>query len=284
MYGPCLSREREAVRPFPRQRRGKVGMGASPSKTIRKHPMNSPPDGNSVHELILSRPRVRNALDLATTERLLQSIAVAAADTAIRAILLHGEGEGFCSGSDVKEMAHASMTHRLHIAERKAALMRALAEIDKPVVCAVHGFALGGGFMLAIGCDAVVTADDAVWRLPEVELGFFPPWGIEALMRRVDIARARWLVWGAKSMTGAEALRSGLAEVAVPQGRLLEEARALAKRLADLPVESVRATKRFFREQVPVPGLDALAREVYRKNCDAGAAEAGFARFRTSST
>lgn len=246
--------------------------------------MNAPPDSNPVHELILSRPRVRNALDLETTERLLQSIATAAADPAIRAILLHGEGAGFCSGSDVKEMAGASMAQRLHIAQRKAALMRTLVEIDKPVVCAVHGFALGGGFMLAIGCDAVVTADDAVWRLPEVELGFFPPWGIEALMCRVGIARARWLVWGTKPLTGAEVLQLGLAEVALPQGRVLDEARAVAARLADLPVESVRATKRFFREHVPVPGLDALARGVYRENCDAGAAEAAFARFRPSST
>ncbi len=241
--------------------------------------MNSQPCPQPVQELILSRPRVRNALDLETTERLLQAISAAADDPAVRSILLHGEGEGFCSGSDVKEMARVSMAQRLRIAERKAALMRALAEIDKPVVCAVHGFALGGGFMLAIGCDAVVTADDAVWRLPEVELGFFPPWGIEALGRRVDIARARWLVWGTKSTTGAEAVLSGLAEVAVPRDRVLEEARALATRLSDLPVESVRATKRFFREQVPVPGLDALAREVYRKNCEDGSAAGAFARF-----
>jgi len=239
------------------------------------------PSSQPVQELILSRPRVRNALDLETTERLLQSLSAAADDPAIRAVLLHGEGEGFCSGSDVKEMARASMAQRLHIAERKAALMRALADIDKPVVCAVHGFALGGGFMLAIGCDAVMTADDAVWRLPEVELGFFPPWGIEALSRRVGIARARWLVWGTKSLTGGEALELGLAEVAVPKDRALGEARAVAARLAALPVESMRANKRFFREQVPVPGLDALAREVYRANCEAGAAEAAFARFRS---
>jgi enoyl-CoA hydratase/carnithine racemase len=232
-----------------------------------------------IHELTLSRPRVRNALDLATTEQLLASIAQVQQDPAIRAVLLRGDGSGFCAGSDVKEMAHASMDERLHIAERKACLMRALAQLDKPVVCAVHGFALGGGFMLAIGCDAVVTAADAVWRLPEVELGFFPPWGIEALVQRVGIARARWLVWGAVPLSGAEAVRLGLAEVEVPAQRALDEGRALAQRLAALPVESACATKRFFREQVAVPGLDALAREVYRRNCEAGSDEAAFARF-----
>lgn len=237
------------------------------------------PDSSSIRELVLDREPVRNALDLATTERLIRSIAELRDDPAVRAVLLRGEGAGFCAGSDVKEMAQASMAERLHIAERKAGLMRALAELDKPVVCAVHGFALGGGFMLAIGCDAVVTATDAVWRLPEVGLGFFPPWGIEALVRRVGIARARWLVWGTNKLSGAEAFRLGLAEVEVPAEKVLEEAHALAMRLSDLPVASTQATKRFFREQVPIPGLDALAREVYRENCEAGSAQAAFARF-----
>ncbi len=225
-------------------------------------------DPSSIRELVLSRNEVRNALDLATTEHLLRSIVEVRDDPAVRAVLLRGEGVGFCAGSDVKEMARASMAERLRIAERKAGLMRALAKLDKPVVCAVHGFALGGGFMLAIGCDAVVTASDAVWRLPEVELGFFPPWGIEALVRRVGIARARWLVWGANKLSGADAFRLGLAEVEVPADKVLEEARALATRLAELPVASTQATKRFFREQVPVPRLDDLAREVYRENCE----------------
>jgi enoyl-CoA hydratase/carnithine racemase len=241
-----------------------------------EHRMTMPP---LVRELVLSREKVRNALDLATTERLLQSIAEAGDDTSVRALLLRGEGMGFCSGSDVKEMAQATMASRLLIAERKAALMQALAKLDKPVVCAVHGFALGGGFMLAIGCDAVVTASDSAWRLPEVELGFFPPWGIEALVRRVGIARARWLVWGAHQLTGSEAFQLGLAEVEVAADKVLEEARALATRLAELPVASVQSTKRFFREQVPVPGLDELAREIYRANCDSGSAQAAFTRF-----
>lgn len=237
----------------------------------------------SIRELVLSRNEVRNALDLATTEQLLRSIAEVRDDPAIRVVLLRGEGAGFCAGSDVKEMAKASMADRLHIAERKAMLMRALAELDKPVVCAVHGFALGGGLMLAIGCDAVVTASDAVRRMPEVELGFFPPWGIEALVRRVWIARARWLVWGAHRLTGSEAFRLGLAEVEVAADKALAGARSLAMRLSALPVASTQATKRFFREQVPVPGLDALAREVYRQNCEAGSAQGAFARFNSGS-
>jgi len=157
--------------------------------------------------------------------------------------------------------------------------MGALAGLDKPVVCAVHGFALGGGFMLAIGCDVVVTAPDAVWRLPEVGLGFFPPWGIDALVRRVGAARARWLVWGADPLTGSDAVRLGLAETEVAAAQVLEVARASAARLAQLPAVSVATTKRFFREQVPAAGLDALASEAYRQDFAAGAAESALRRF-----
>jgi enoyl-CoA hydratase/carnithine racemase len=229
----------------------------------------------AVLELTLARERVRNALDLETTERLIRSLEEASEDSGVHAVLLHGEGAGFCAGSDVKEMAAASMEGRLRIAERKALLMRRIAELDKPVVCAVHGFALGGGFMLAIGCDVVVTASDAAWRLPEVGLGFFPPWGIEALTRRVGIARARWLVWGESAISGTGAVRVGLAEQDVSEARVLEAAREVAARLGQLPPHSAQANKRFFREKVPVPGLDALAREVYRENFEAGSADLG---------
>lgn len=245
---------------------------------IRLSSMGS--ENPAVLELVLAREKVRNALDLATTERLLESVARARDDESVRALLLRGEGAGFCAGSDVKEMAAATMETRLRIAERKAVLMHSLAELDKPVVCAVHGFALGGGFMLAIGCDMVVTASDAVWGLPEVGLGFFPPWGIEALVRRAGIAKARWLVWGADRRSGSEAVMLGLAEKEVPPAQVLEEARETAARLAALPPGPVQATKRFFREQVPVPGLDLLALEVYRENCAAGSADSAFDRFR----
>ena len=233
----------------------------------------------AVLNIALRREAVRNALDLATTDELLEALGRVQRDRAVGAVLLHGLGAGFCAGSDVKEMAAADLAQRLRIAERKALLMHRVATLDRPVVCAVHGFALGGGCMLAIGCDAVVSAEDARWRLPEVELGFFPPWGIEALVRRVGIARARWLVWGAEAVSGADAVRLGLAEVSVAAAEVGGRAAGVAARLASMPAESVRATKRFFAGHPEGEGLDALARDVYRANCEAGAADATFKRF-----
>ncbi|MDA0226017.1 MAG: enoyl-CoA hydratase/isomerase family protein [Proteobacteria bacterium] len=227
----------------------------------------------------LSRPEVRNALDLALTESLFSALETAENDPTIGALLLHGDGPGFCAGSDVKEMAQASMAGRLRIAERKAQLMRRIAHSGLPVVAAVHGFALGGGFMLAAGCDWVLSAAETRWRLPEVELGFFPPWGIDALARRVSVAAARSLLWGIEPIDGARAALLGLAEEAHPSQVLLARAREVAGRLAALPRDAARAVKPFMAEHGPSAALDALAREVYRKNCEAGGAAGTFARF-----
>lgn len=237
-------------------------------------------DDGCVRELVLDRPQVRNALDLDTTEQLLAALEAAAQETPPAALLLHGSGAGFCAGSDVKEMACVDLEARVAIAARKALLMQRLAQLERPVVAAVHGFALGGGLMLAIGCDVVITAADALWRLPEVELGFFPPWGLEALMARVSVARARRLVWGEAALRGDEAARLGLADEAVSPQATLARAREVAHRLAALPEGSVRATKRFFGRHATTPELDAIAREVYRLNCEDGAAEATFRRLR----
>ena len=239
-------------------------------------------DDGRVRELVLDRPQLRNALDLETTEQLLAALDALAGEAPPAVLLLRGSGPGFCAGSDVKEMARVDLATRVAIAERKALLMQRIAKLERPVVAAVHGFALGGGFMLAIGCDVVITAPDAQWRLPEVELGFFPPWGLEALLTRVSAARARRLVWGEAPLSGDEAVRLGLADEAVPGDRVLARARDVARRLAELPDGSVRATKRFFAQHATAPGLDAIAREVYRVNCEDGAAEATLQRLRGS--
>jgi enoyl-CoA hydratase/carnithine racemase len=234
-----------------------------------------------VLELTLDRHAVRNALDLETTEHLLATLDRVARDAGIAAVLLCGDGTGFCAGSDVKEMAGVDLETRARIAERKGYLMHRLASLERPVVAAVHGFALGGGFMLAIGCDVVLTTADAVWRLPEVELGFFPPWGLEALLRRVSVARARRLVWGEASISGREAARLGIADESLSSDdATLGRAREVAQRLAGLPDASARATKRFFAQRDLVRGLDAIAREIYRENCESDAAEATFRRLR----
>ena len=217
-----------------------------------------------VELLRLDRQAVRNALDAALAAELARAFAELGADDAVRVVVLAGKGAGFCAGSDVKEMARVGPERRLEIAREKAALLKAMAASPKPVVAAVHGFALGGGLMLAAGCDLVVSERDARWRLPEVGLGFFPPWGLEALVARVGVSRARLLVFGHEELDGARALELGLADVCVAPGAAEAEALAQAGRLAELPAAAVASSKRFFAELAGAAELDRLAIEAYR--------------------
>jgi len=218
----------------------------------------------AVELLRLDRQAVRNALDAALAAELARAFAAIRVDAGVHAVVLAGRGAGFCAGSDVKEMARVTPERRLEIAREKAALLRAMAGLPKPVVAAVHGFALGGGLMLAAGCDVVVSERDARWRLPEVGLGFFPPWGLEALVARVGVSRARLLVFGHEPLDGARALELGLADYCVAPGAAEVEALGQAARLAALPPAALASTKRFFARLAGAGELDRLAAEAYR--------------------
>lgn len=220
----------------------------------------------AVELLRLDRQAVRNALDAELAAELARALDDARRDDEVHALVLTGKGPGFCAGSDLKEMARVTLERRLEIAREKAALLKAMAGLPKPVVAAVHGFALGGGLMLAAGCDVVVTEIDVRWRLPEVGLGFFPPWGLEALVARVGVSRARLLVFGHEPLDGARALELGLADYCVAPGEVQAVALAQATRLAELPPAALASTKRFFAALAGADELDRLAAAAYQLN------------------
>lgn len=233
----------------------------------------------AVQVIALDREAQRNALNLEVTRALAATLSEIAKDEGVKAVVLAGNGSGFCSGSDVREMAQASPEARIAIAREKAALVRLIADISVPVVAAVHGFALGGGFMLATACDYVVTARDARWQLPEVGLGFFPPWGIDSLVSRVGVARARVLVFGHETLDGRRAADAGIADLCVEPEHINEEALRAAQHLAALPGKPVATVKRFFAPLAFGDSLDARAIEAYRADVEAGAADASFSKW-----
>ena len=196
--------------------------------------------------LRLNRPRVRNALGSRLVAALSEALEAAEDDAAVRVIVLHGSDPGFCAGSDLKELAAASLGGmRLH-ERRSSELTRRIASMSKPVIAAVEGFAIGGGFFLAAACDIVVSGVGATWSLPEVELGWVPPWGLQLLAARVGAAAARRLTWGLEKLSAAEAHRLGAVDVLVDDGDAFARASALATRLAAMPPIAVQATKRSF--------------------------------------
>jgi enoyl-CoA hydratase/carnithine racemase len=203
-------------------------------------------------------------------------------DAATRVIVLNGSAPGFCAGSDLKELAGmelASMgAHEAHT----ATLARSIALMNKPVIAAVQGFALGGGFVLAVSCDIVVTGPSARWHLPEVQIGWIPPWGIQALVARVGPVAARRLVWGADPFDGREAHRIGVADyLAESDESVRDAALRVATRLAALPAQSVASTKQLFAPLVSGQGesLDAWANRLFLADCGYPTAKETLKRF-----
>lgn len=238
-----------------------------------------------VRHLTLNRPHRRNALDGNSIEELGHALQQADRDPAVRAIVLSGAPPAFCSGSDLKELGTMSIQEMCDSESDTARVARSIAGLSKPVIAAVEGFALGGGFVLAISCDVVVTASNTRWHLPEVPNGWLPPWGLQSLLSRVGPVRARLLTWAADAIDGTEAHRLGVADYVCQPGSADQDAIALARRLAELPPDAITSTKRFFEPFVTLDGerLDNLASRHFASNCEGGAAQAIFSKFKVKS-
>jgi enoyl-CoA hydratase len=185
---------------------------------------------SEVTELRIDRPERRNALDRATIARLRGELQAAAADAAVRAIVLVGGGEqAFCAGQDVKELGALDAAGALAVHAEGQALMTELEDHPCLVVAAIEGFCLGGGLELALACDGRVAGASATFGLPEVGRDLLPTWGgHHRLARVVGLGRAKELVLLGRRLDAAAAATAGLVTQVVPDGGARDRAHALA--------------------------------------------------------
>lgn len=229
----------------------------------------------AVAVLALDRPARRNALCSELVDALDTALREHDCDPSVRCILLMGAAPGFCAGSDLKELAASTVAQMSRHEARTALVVRGIAQLSKPVIAAVEGFAIGGGFCLATACDIVVTTAGCRWHLPEVAIGWIPPWGLELLVARVGLASARRLTWGDAPLDGAAALEEGLADFVAPEGQADEMAMSIAQRLARLPHPAVAATKRYYAARITAGAEsgDAEANRLFLDNCGESVAQ-----------
>lgn len=188
-----------------------------------------------------------NLVTLELTRRLEEALDRLAVDPACRALLVTGAGErAFCAGSDVKEFPDLAAPGRA-VAVKMTREIRVWSKLDdfpKPTVAAIHGLAYGGGLELAVACDLILAEEGARLALPEVKLGVFPgSGGTVRVTRRIGEGRAKEMMFLGEPIDAATALAWGLVNRVVPRGRLFEEARALARRLAEGPPLALRLCK-----------------------------------------
>lgn len=233
----------------------------------------------------MNKPQRRNALGTQSITELQASLLELAADEDCRAIVLTGAAPAFCAGSDLKELGGLSIADMCAHEELTARVARQMAYLPVPIIAAVEGYALGGGFILATSCDVVVTGTSAKWAMPEVKNGWLPPWGLQTLIARAGPVKARQIVWGLMDMDGAEAHRLGVADALASDGQALQDACILAAKLAALPAYAVASTKRFFEatNTASAEQMDAEASRLFANDCEGEEAKALLAKFTVSS-
>jgi enoyl-CoA hydratase len=190
----------------------------------------------------LNRPQALNALCDQLMEELAQALRAFDADPAIGAIVLTGSEKAFAAGADVREMQPRAwpQTYRHDF----IAPWEAVLAVQKPVIAAVAGFALGGGCEVAMMCDLILAADTAKFGQPEIRLGILPgAGGSQRLTRAIGKSKAMEMVLTGRMMDAAEAERTGLVARVVPAEALLDEAVALAQKIGELSAPAVAMAK-----------------------------------------
>jgi enoyl-CoA hydratase/carnithine racemase len=203
----------------------------------------------------LSRPDALNAISGQMADELAGAVLQAAADPSCWVVVLAAAGEkAFCVGADLKERSALDdagwMRNRVQI----RGLFESIRAVPQPTIASVFGFALGGGFELALSCDFVVCADDAQLGLPEVRVGIIPGGGgTQLIARKVGAARAKDLVLTGRRVGVEEALSMGLVNRVVPRSELEKATLELAEDLCRSSPVSTREAKKAIDRGLEVP-------------------------------
>ncbi|WP_425473976.1 enoyl-CoA hydratase/isomerase family protein [Streptomyces qinzhouensis] len=203
-----------------------------------------------VAELVLDRPASMNAVSAAMARSLVAACAALAEDRDVRvAVLTSSHDRAFCVGADLKERNGLSDADLMRQRPLARAAYTGVLELPMPAVAAVRGYALGGGYELALACDVIVADATTVVALPEVSVGVVPGGGgTQLLPRRVGAARAAELVFTARRVAAEEAFALGLVDrLAEGDGDARSEALALADLIAGNSPVGLRAAKRALR-------------------------------------
>jgi len=197
--------------------------------------------------LTFNRPEVRNAVGGGLHQDLDAIIELVRTDDTVGAILLKGNGKAFCAGGDIKEMSTAELTppQRVDGIVHSKRLLYSMLEVEQPIICAVHGFALGLGATIALFCDIVLAAEDAFFADTHVNVGLVAGDGGAVLWPLLlPFGQAKYHLLTGDRIYGTEAARMGMIHKALPEAELFAEAEALARRLADGPTLALKWTKK----------------------------------------
>ncbi|HAB54509.1 MAG TPA: enoyl-CoA hydratase, partial [Ignavibacteriales bacterium] len=190
----------------------------------------------------INRPDKLNALNAVTLDELKQVFISLRNDESVSVIILTGSGEkAFVAGADISEINKLDMISAKAFAEKGQEIFYSIENMNKPVIAAVNGFALGGGCELALSCHIRLASDNAKFGQPEVNLGIIPGYGgTQRLTRLINSGRSAEYIFTGDMIDANEALRIGLVNRIYPQQELLDKTIELAKKISSKGQQAIR--------------------------------------------
>jgi enoyl-CoA hydratase/carnithine racemase len=241
-------------------------------------------DGNGVMTVTLNRPHKKNALTNAVYGGIADAIERAETDNSVRVVVLQSEGDVFCAGNDIGDFAKANEGGAPRGPRNSSRMIQALARIEKPVLAAVQGAAVGIGTTMLMHVDLICMAEEGKLLTPFVNLALVPEASSSHLIpRRIGYSRAFAMFTLGEPIPARTCVEWGLAHVCVPRDKLRETVQGIARTLADKPLGSLCATKRLMREPEMVKAAGDRERGVFEERLlskEAGEAFKAFAEKR----
>lgn len=213
--------------------------------------------------ITVNRPDVLNAVNIEALLEIEQALTTFNEDKDIRVIVITGAGKSFVSGSDISRLAQMDAIKAREYSLIGQRVLSAIENIEKPVIAAVNGFALGSGCEIAMACDIRIASEKAKFGQPEVKLGLIPGHaGTQRLARLVGVGKAKELIFTGDLIDAQEALRIGLVNAVVPVDSLLAAVDDIAKKICATGPTAVSFAKTVINRGIDAPMKTAQSYEM----------------------
>uniref|UniRef100_A0A7C4XKQ9 Crotonase n=1 Tax=candidate division WOR-3 bacterium TaxID=2052148 RepID=A0A7C4XKQ9_UNCW3 len=190
--------------------------------------------GDKIAVLKVARPEVLNAVNTETILEIESAIRELNENQEVRVIIITGEGKSFVSGSDISKLAQMDSLKAREYSQLGQRVLSFIENMEKVVIAAVNGYALGSGCEIAMACDIRIASEKAKFSQPEVKLGLIPGHaGTQRLARLIGVGRAKELIFTGEMIDAQEAYRIGLVNKVVPAENLMDEAKAIARKIIE---------------------------------------------------
>lgn len=218
---------------------------------------------NGICTVTINRPKSLNALNSQVIGELTGIVSSIEKDTSVKAVILTGSGDkAFVAGADIVEMADMNTVQAMEFSRKGQELIRSIETMNKVVIAAVNGYALGGGFELALACDFIYASTNAFFGLPEVTLGIMPGFGgTQNLPRLIGPNRSRELIFSGQKLDAHKAEAWGIVNKVVEQEALLDEAKKGAETILNNGLLAIGFAKETIRSGMNMPKADAILHE-----------------------